>query len=608
MKAHRFITLLSFGLSGLLLLPQASALTFKSGESLTKSNSGNISQIAPPVDLTNADPEMVEVQLLLQRFGYVENGPTGKWSSGYNEGLKRFYQKELNKNYAGGFTSEALADLRRRRLITIPQQGPITFAEERYDISHLSVKSSFSHLTDKPRYKLHQFGFTAVSSDEIAPPYCYPTPQDCRDEPQVFSPDPHKAVTGDFNGDGFEDIAISWIYFNHTMPRDETPSHIRYYLNDGNGNIVSAPEIYKDGVMPLRHMLYRMEVKDFNGDGVDDLFAGSMGVMMRVKDSDILGDFEPYILLLSDGAGGIYDASHQIQGQENGGLITGGGFAHDAAAGDINCDGYPDIYAGRKLLINDGVGNFSNATNQLPRGMGLYTKAPKGTAAIEDFNADGCGDLATFDFDGDGHVWLSVDGKHENRKFLSINYNRKHGKKNTMVNHSTTGDIDGDGTPELLLALGRKDPYYLGRSIAILKFENDKFSDVSDKHINDVRDLDGQRYLQSHSEGNVQLRDHDNDGDLDILDSTGASHERKGRFGYTIFENDGSGQFTQIPQTEMVYLNELLIDGWEKNRLTIDMAHPINIDNQGTLDYVSFIFTPWRENHAARIGYTVLGK
>ena len=587
---------------------QVSALTFKSGETLDADSPASTVEEVLPVDLSKADPNVVEAQMLLQRFGYVKKSATGKWNNGYSKALKQFYRTDLNKSYTGSFSQNALNELRRRRLITMPQQAPITFAEERYDISHLSVKNSFSHLTDKPRYKLHQFGFTAVSSDEIAPPYCYPSPQDCRDEPQVFSPDPHKAVTGDFNGDGFEDIAVSWIYFNHTMPREETPSHIRFYLNDRNGNLVSAPEIYKDGVMPLRHMLYRMEVKDFNGDGVDDLFAGSMGVMMRVKDSGILGDFEPYILLLSDGAGGVYDASHQIQGQENGGLITGGGFAHDAAAGDINCDGYPDIYAGRKLLINDGVGNFSNATNELPNGMGLYTQSPKGTAVIEDFNGDGCGDLATFDFDGDGHVWLSRNGKHENRKFLSINYNRKHGKKNTMVNHSATGDIDGDGAPELLIALGRKDPYYLGRSISILKFENNQFSDVSDNHINDVRDLEGQQYLQSHSEGNLQLRDHDNDGDLDILDSTGASPELKGRFGYTIFENDGSGQFTQIPQTEMVYLNEFMIDGWERNRLTIDMAHPINIDNQGTLDYVSFIFTPWREDNAGRIGYTVLGK
>ena len=608
MKAHRFVTLLSLGLLGLLLLPQAFALTFKSGESLSKSNTGNISQNSETIDLTNADPELVEAQLLLQRFGYVENGPTGKWSRDHNKGLKRFYQKDLNQSYTGGYSQNALADLRRRRLITMPQQGPITFAQESYDVSHLKVKDFFADKLDKTRYKIHQFGFTAVTSNEISPPFCYPTPQDCTDNPQVFSPNPHNAVAGDFNGDGLEDVAISWIYFTHTMPRTETPSHIRYYLNDGKGNLISSPEVYEDGVIPLRHMLYRMEVKDFNGDGVDDLFSGSMGVIKRVKNVGMISDFEPYTLLLSNGKGGVFDASNQIQGQENGGLIRSGGFAHDASSGDVNCDGYPDIYAGRMLLLNDGKGFFTNATHQLPGMLGLSTPVPKGTAVIEDFNKDGCGDIVTFDFDGTGHLWLSIGGEHKNRKLKKIYYNHKYGKKNTMVNHGVAGDIDGDDIPELVIMLHRKDPYYLGRNVAILKFENDDFVDVTTQHIDDKRDVDGQKYLQSHGEGTVKLRDHDNDGDLDILDTTGASYEKKGRFGYTIFENDGAGNFQQIPQSEFVYLNEMMVSGWNSNRTTIGLGYPVNIDNEGALDYITFTMTPWAKDSATWIGYTVLGK
>lgn len=587
---------------------QASALTFKSGESLSNSSSGYTSEDASAVDLTNADPEMVEAQRLLQRFGYVKSGATGKWSSEYNKGLLGFYKKDLNKNYAGGYSAEALGELRRRRLITMPQQGPITFAQENYDVSHLKVRDFFADKLNKPRYKIHQFGFTAVTSNEMSPPFCYPTPQDCTDNPRVFSPDPHNAVAGDFNGDGLEDIAISWIYFTHTMPRAETPSHIRYYLNDGRGNLISSPEIYEDGVMPLRHMLYRMEVKDFNGDGVDDLFTGSMGVIKRVKNVGTISDFEPYTLLLSNGKGGVFDASDQIQGQENEGLIRSGGFAHDAASGDVNCDGHPDIYAGRMLLLNDGKGFFTNATGQLPDILGLSTPVPKGTAVIEDFNKDGCGDIVTFDFDGNGHLWLSVGGEHKNRKLKRINYNHKYGRKNTMVNHGVAGDIDGDDIPELIIMLHRKDPYYLGRNVAILKFDANDFVDVTTKHINDNRDLDGQKYLQSHGEGTVKLRDHDNDGDLDILDTTGGSYEKKGRFGYTIFENNGEGSFKQIPQSDFVYIDELMVDGWISNRTTIGLGYPVNIDNEGALDYIAFTMTPWAEDSATRIGYTVLGK
>ena len=585
-----------------------SALTFKSGESVNNFSSGDVSENAGPIDLLSADPEMVEAQLLLQRFGYVESGPTGKWSSDYSKGLQRFYQKDLNKKYNGRFSAEALADLRRRRLITMPQQGPITFAQENYDITHLNVMDRFSRLTNKPKYKIHQFGFTAVSSNEISPPFCYPTPKNCTDKPRVFSPNAHNAVAGDFNGDGLEDIAISWIFFTHTMPRAETPSHIRYYLNDGKDNLISTPEIYQDGVMPLRHMAYRMEVKDFNGDGVDDLFSGSMGVIKRIKDVGNISDFEPFILLLSNGKGGVFDASDQIQGQQNGGLIENAGFAHDAASGDVNCDGYPDIYAGGMLLLNDGKGYFANATSQLPDMLSHYAPVPKGTAVIEDFNKDGCGDIVTFDFDGNGHLWLSADGKHSNRKLKKISYNYKYGENNTMVNHGAAGDLDGDDIPELVIMLHRKDPYYLGRNVAILKFEANNFVDVTAEHINDIRDQDGQQYLQSHGEGTVKLRDHDGDGDLDILDTTGGSYDDNGRFGYTIFENDGKGKFDQIPQSDLVFIKERWVSGWFSNRTTIGLGYPVNIDNKGALDYVTFTQSPWAKDSATWIGYTVLGK
>ena len=233
---------------------------------------------------------------------------------------------------------------------------------------------------------------------------------------------------------------------------------------------------------------------------------------------------------------------------------------------------------------------------------------PKGTAVIEDFNADGCGDIVTFDFDGNGHIWLSSNGQHQDRKLKKITYNRKYGEKNTMVNHGVSGDIDGDNIPELVIMIHRKDPYYEGRNVVILKFDDDNFRDVTKAHINDKRDLDGQRYLQSHGEGTVKLRDHDNDGDLDILDTTGGSYEKNGRFGYTIFENDGTGKFAQIPQTDLVYINEMMVDGWQSNRTTIPLGYPVNIDNQGALDYITFTITPWERDNRAWIGYTVLGK
>ena len=584
----------------------ASALTIKSGKTIgaTQSSSDEVDA----ADIANADPQLVEAQLLLQRFSFIGKPPTGRWDNDYRKAAKQFYQRDFNKAYDGDYATTLLDDLRKRRLVMLPQQGNSTFAEETYDVSGLGIKAGFEAALDKDRFHFGELGFTALSSTEISPPFCYPTPQDCTDDKRIFSPNAHNAAIGDFNGDGHEDIAISWIYFTHTMPRSETPSHIRYYLNDGTGKLVSSPSIYKDDIMPLRHFMYRMAVADYNGDGVDDIFSGTMGVIKRIKDDGMISDFEPHVLLLSDGNGAVYDASHQIEGQEFGGLTHQAGFAHTSSVGDINCDGTPDIYAGGILLINDGTGHFSNQTDDLPQSVDITASPPKGASIIADYNGDGCGDLVTFDFNGNGHAWMSEDGRHDKRKVIQVPITHSYGAGNMQVNNAVAGDIDGDGTPEIIAAIHRKDPYYHGRRVTILKYNDRAFLDMDEKLIFDPRDKDGQDYLQAHGEGTVRVRDHDNDGDLDILDSHGGSYEENGRFGMSIFENDGTGHFTKIPQDEMVMLQEHMISGMKANRRTLAYGYPINLDDTGLLDYVSFTMMPWERDRAGWIGYTVMGK
>ena len=93
-----------------------------------------------------------------------------------------------------------------------------------------------------------------------------------------------------------------------------------------------------------------MTVNDFNSDGQDDLFVGSMGVIMRIKDKGMINDFEPNLLLLSTQNGQMEDASHLIEGQENGGMIKDYKFSHATTSGDINCDGFADIYTGKSFI------------------------------------------------------------------------------------------------------------------------------------------------------------------------------------------------------------------------------------------------------------------
>jgi hypothetical protein len=563
--------------------------------------------------ITKGDAEIYEAQMLLNRFSsYPVVSPNGQWTSATQSAIQKFYQ-ELGQSFNGKWSSQILSDLKDRRLITMPRSGPLSFAEKGEILDEIQLKSDAVTKLEKVWYQLNQLKFDVVTADEVAPPFCYPTPDNCTDHIGIYTPDPANAVAGDFNGDGLQDLAISWMYLIHTTKREKTPSHVRFYLNDGKNNLISSPEIYALGEVPLRHFLYRMTVNDFNSDGRDDLFVGSMGVIMRVKgQTRSLVDFEPNLLLLSTQNGQMEDASHLIEGQENGGMIKDYEFSHTTTSGDINCDGFIDIYTGNVLLIGDGTGKFINKSRDLPEGMHGKTNAFAST--IADFNGDGCGDVAIHLQDKTINVWMSNYGKHMSRTFKELKMENYYGKGNMKVNDMSSGDLDGDGDPDLVAAITRKSPYYKGRKILIFINEEGELIEKTKTLIQDERDQDVKGKLQNHGEGTIRLVDHDRDGDLDIIDSTSGSYRQNGRLGYTIFENDGTGHFTVIPDSELVILEEDMFHGYTYNLPQTSYGYPVDIDGVGRLDYVSFMRSPSDSTIASLYryntvyGYTVLGR
>ena len=558
--------------------------------------------------ITKGNAEIYQAQMLLNRFRYDVGSPNGQWTSVTRSAIGKFYQA-LGRSFNGQWSLKILSDLKDRRLITMPRSGPLSFAEKGKILDEIQLKYDDITQLEKPWYLLNQLKFDTVTSDEEGPPFCYPTPQDCNDRPGTYTPDPHNAIVGDFNGDGLQDLAISWIYFTHTTKRKNTPSHVRFYLNDGDNNLISTPEIYALGEIPLRHMLYRMTVNDFNNDGRDDLFAGSMGVIMRVKgQKKSLVDFEPNLLLLSTQNGQMEDASHLIEGQENGGMIKGYGFSHSTTSGDINCDGFIDIYTGNVLLVGDGTGKFINKSKDLPQGNYSHQKANAFASTVADFNGDGCGDVAMHLQGKTISVWMSHYGKHSSRTFTKLKMENYYGKGNMKVNYMVSGDLDGDGDPDLVAAITRANPYYKGRKILIFTNQEGELVETTKALIQDVRDQVIKGRPQNGGEGSIRLVDHDRDGDLDIIDSTGGSWEKNGRFGYAIFENDGTGNFTEVPETDFVILREEMFKGYSFNRPQTSVGYPIDIDGIGRLDYVSFIRSPYRSSISTVYAYTVLGR
>ena len=138
--------------------------------------------------------------------------------------------------------------------------------------------------------------------------------------------------------------------------------------------------------------------------------------------------------------------------------ITGGlNFIH----GDVNNDGYPDLYMTRggwlgpygafpnSLLLNDGQGNFVDRTEA----FGIAEAYPSQTAVFTDFNLDGWLDLFVGYEAMGGLNFPSKLYINENGKRL-VDYTKK--ANIDMVKYVkgvTVGDVDNDGWPDIFCSV-----------------------------------------------------------------------------------------------------------------------------------------------------------
>ena len=480
----------------------------------------------------------------------------------------------------------------------------------------LSTIFTENFITDD--YAVFNFSFDAVHTAELYTEIdCY---EICSDRDGYFSSDLHNGMWGDFNGDGHEDFVATWAVFPSGLERDGTStlSNIEIYLNNGEGRLIRNREIYLDGVPPSSHFLYRIAVADFNKDGIDDIFSVASGLNQRGVDGENIKRLVyPHALLLSTPEGKFRDASSDIEGNAQApcdphsaacSLFAG----HNAASGDINGDGYPDLSIGHKLYLNENGEKFVDVTDQLPsewENTNIYT-GPM-TTEIKDFNNDGFGDLVMFWFDmahlddpPDPEILLSngtANISEWTRHTLPIGY---FGDGLTKFNNKFSGDIDGDGDLDMVTNTTRTNPsYYRGRFIQVLindgngNFTDKSFEALGDQpRSGDYGDPDYTHFCNAHGEGSIFLRDYDGDGDLDIIDVAPGGSGPNGCTSPSIFLNNGSGVFSELA-FDLAWVQETQVEGWETwqdsgalrpptGKLSLK-AYPLNLDNKNKLDFVS---------------------
>ncbi|MEE4303793.1 MAG: CRTAC1 family protein [Wenzhouxiangella sp.] len=266
-----------------------------------------------------------------------------------------------------------------------------------------------------------------------------------------------------------------------------------------------------------------------------------------------------------------------IGGLPNGALladVTGDG-ALDLLLGGIARDrSNPDSYTPMRLFVNDGHGNFSDATAH----SNLASSLDSHSMAMADIDRDGDLDLFVTYWHHEtasatGHLWRNLGPGQFEDISVAAGLGQWYSSENSLYNFTPTfTDLDGDGWPDLLISAD------FGHSRVFLNQGDGTFADATDRHV--ITDENGM---------GSTVGDFDNDGDFDWFVTSIWDDETSpyyGTSGNRLYSNDGSGGFADI--TESAGVRE---GGWGWGACAADF------DNDGWLD---IYMVNGYQTHAAR--------
>lgn len=232
-------------------------------------------------------------------------------------------------------------------------------------------------------------------------------------------PHPHGIAAGDFDGDGSLDLVTdSW-----------ADDRLEIVFNDGKGNFRTPGRYVPVG----KHPYQRIRVGDLNRDGKADIVSPNL-------------DGNDVTVLLGNGKGGFV--------QPAGSPFHCGDAPFNVAIGDVNADGVPDLAIvnspssasgrsgrdGLTVLIGDGHGGF----RPMP-GSPFGTDKFPNLVAIGDIDGNGVADIAVSIPDSDRVTIFSMarDGRVMSRRNVAV-----HGHPKGLV----IRDFDGDGKGDIAVA------------------------------------------------------------------------------------------------------------------------------------------------------------
>nr|WP_239091478.1 FG-GAP and VCBS repeat-containing protein [Streptomyces sp. SID14478] len=284
-----------------------------------------------------------------------------------------------------------------------------------------------------------------------------------------------QTAAGDFDADGFADLAVS-------APREDVPGDV----DNGEVQILwGSPQGLGKGTVladpaPTRHDHFGagLAAGDFDGDGTTDLVIGSSSATLDVFTGGIAKDGTP---------GKVGSRALPLRGAVDAGILG-------LTAGDVNKDGRTDLIVDGLSDKADAAGVHHNTNYYLPG-------SPSGPSAVGSKRLSGGESAAIGDIDGDGFDDIAIgafwgkttaDGPIGGR--VVVNYGSAKGvseRMQTLTQESgnipgdsedwdkfggavALGDIDGDGKADLAVGAqqenfrGAEAMYYNKGSVTLL--------------------------------------------------------------------------------------------------------------------------------------------